>query len=169
IDQNGEDFLGDEPDWGLDLSKEFGIVWHWGRKRKSWDWPFHTVLLAWEYESLTGSWVNMDDRPTDPENWDRRPGAKRESYPFRYTLRSGRVQERSATIIQERWTRGRHILSRLGWPPRVKYAIDVEFDGEVGEREGSWKGGTIGCGYDMLPGETPLQALRRMERERTFS
>lgn len=46
--------------------------------------------------------------------------------------------------------------------------IDVEFDQEVGARKGSWKGGTIGCGYELLNGETPLQCLRRMERERKF-
>lgn len=47
-------------------------------------------------------------------------------------------------------------------------SIDVEFNAEVGERTGSWKGGCIGCGYQMNPNETPLQALRRMEAERKF-
>lgn len=161
----------DGPQWGIDLSREFGIVWNWGQKRRSWNWPFHTTLVAWEYEAEGGSWINMDQRPELPKgaDWDRRPGAKRETYPYRYVLRCGRVQERSATIIRERWTRGRHILSHLGWPSRVRHSIDVEFNGEVGEGEGSWKGGTIGCGYDMLPGETPLATLRRMERERKFS
>jgi hypothetical protein len=44
----------------------------------------------------------------------------------------------------------------------------VEFDREVGERSGTWKGGCIGCGYKMLPGETIAQAIRRMEAERVF-
>lgn len=159
----------DGPQWGFDLSREFGIVWHWGQRRKSWDWPFHTTLIAWEYEAKDGSWISMDSRPDTPDgDYDRRPGANRTVWPYRYKLRSGRVQERSATIIKERWTRGRHILSRLGWPRRVSYSIDVQFDAEVGEREGSWKGGTIGCGYEMRPGETPRETLRRMERERVF-
>ncbi len=34
---------------------------------------------------------------------------------------------------------------------------------------GSWKGGVLGCGYEMKPGETPKQTLRRMERERVFN
>ena len=46
--------------------------------------------------------------------------------------------------------------------------IDVQFDGEVGERSGSWKGGTVGCGYDKLPHESIEQCLRRMEKEREF-
>ena len=41
--------------------------------------------------------------------------------------------------------------------------------GAPGERNGSWKGGVLGCGWDMLKGETPLDTLRRMERERRFT
>jgi hypothetical protein len=44
--------------------------------------------------------------------------------------------------------------------------IKVDFDQEVGSRKGSWKGGTIGCGYDLKAGESPLEALKRMEQER---
>ena len=51
---------------------------------------------------------------------------------------------------------------------KVRIDISVEFDSEVGERKGSWKGGATGCGYEMLPDETPLECLRRMENEREF-
>lgn len=51
---------------------------------------------------------------------------------------------------------------------KTKRTIDIEFDQEVGKRKGSWKGGTIGCSYELLPNETPLQCLRRMEKEREF-
>lgn len=44
--------------------------------------------------------------------------------------------------------------------------IKIEFDQEVGKQKGSWKGGTVGCGYDLLPNETPLECLKRMERDR---
>ena len=56
------------------------------------------------------------------------------------------------------------------WPIYKWYrkSINVQFSDETGERTGSWKGGTIGCGYDMLPGETAEQTLRRMEKEREF-
>ncbi|WP_439587507.1 hypothetical protein [Hydrogenophaga sp.] len=87
-----------------------------------------------------------------------------ETYPYTYTLRSGEVQSRTATIKHERrlWTRW--------WLPfrRVSNAINVTFNDEVGERSGSWKGGCIGCGYEMQRGETPVQTLRHMERERKF-
>ena len=88
-----------------------------------------------------------------------------ESHPYNYRLRSGEVQERIATIKEERrlWTRP--------WFPhrRESRYIDIAFSDEVGERSGSWKGGVMGCGYDMLDGETPLTTLRRMEQERQFT
>lgn len=87
-----------------------------------------------------------------------------ETHPYHYRLRNEEVQQRSAKVRKESrlWTRY--------WIPWRLYreTIDVEFDDEVGERTGSWKGGTIGCGYEMKSGETPLQTLRRMERERIF-
>lgn len=44
----------------------------------------------------------------------------------------------------------------------------VEFDDEVGERTGSWKGGCTGCSYEWERNETMLSALRRMEATRKF-
>lgn len=87
-----------------------------------------------------------------------------ESHPYVYRLNSGELQHRTATIKVESRTWTRY------WIPckRVSRYIDIEFSDEVGERSGSWKGGCIGCSYDMLPGETPVQTLRRMELERKF-
>jgi hypothetical protein len=51
---------------------------------------------------------------------------------------------------------------------KVRKTIRVDFDKEVGSEKGSWKGGVLGCGYELLPGETPQQCLKRMEIERKF-
>lgn len=51
---------------------------------------------------------------------------------------------------------------------KTRKTIEVNFDKEVGKEKGSWKGGTIGCGYEMLPNESPLECLKRMESERNF-
>ena len=85
-----------------------------------------------------------------------------ETHPYRYVLRSGEVQERTATIKVEQRT---WLRPWLPWK-KVRRYIDVAFNDEVGERSGSWKGGVLGCGFNMNPGETALQALRRMEAER---
>lgn len=87
-----------------------------------------------------------------------------ETHPYTYTLKSGKLQHRTATIKVEerRWERY--------WLPtsRTRRYIDIVFNDEVGEKSGSWKGGCIGCGYDMLPNEAPVDTLRRMEAERKF-
>jgi hypothetical protein len=89
------------------------------------------------------------------------------TFDYAYTLRSGEVQHRKADVFVDRmeW--------RARWWPiipiqKVRTSINVEFDDEVGEGTGSWKGGCTGCGYDMLSLETPARTLRRMERERKF-
>lgn len=52
---------------------------------------------------------------------------------------------------------------------KKRKTIAIEFDAEVGSKKGSWKGGTIGCSYELLPNETPLECLKRMEAERDFN
>jgi len=154
--------VGDEPSWGFDLSREFGIVLNWGRHRKHWDWPFHSFTLRYEQEEQDGSWCSV----FEASRADRNP--KEESYAYTYVLKSGEVQHRTAKVHRTRHILARHILHRLGWPKRTLNSINIEFSDEVGERSGSWKGGCIGCSYTMNPGEAPLDTLRRMEAERKF-
>jgi hypothetical protein len=87
-----------------------------------------------------------------------------ETHDYVYTLKSGEVQHRKATINAESRTWARF------WLPftRTRKTIDITFSDEVGERSGSWKGGCVGCSYEMKDQETPLQTLRRMEIEREF-
>jgi len=124
------------------------LLWiRWGKDKGQRGDPHKAFYMPW-------SWKHREHKIlTEPE-----------SHPYTYTLRSGKVQNRVATIKAEsrRWTRF--------WLPykMVHQSIDIEFNDEVGERSGSWKGGCIGCSYDMLPGEAPLDTLRRMERERKF-
>jgi hypothetical protein len=89
-------------------------------------------------------------------------------YPYRYVLKDGTVQERIATVHVHRmeW---RARWWPIIWKRKVSTSIGVNFNEEVGEGSGSWKGGCTGCGYEMLPGETPEQTLRRMEIERKFT
>lgn len=117
-----------------------------------------------------------------------------ESYPFTYVLASGKIQNRIATLkIEEREWRWRWFMW-MKYPRMLRKTIDISFEyggaipryvliekrgfktpneneitGEVGERTGTWKGGTLGCGYPMLKNETPEQTLRRMEKERKFN
>lgn len=45
--------------------------------------------------------------------------------------------------------------------PKIRRSLDMRFSAEVGPEKGSWKGGTIGTGTDMLPEETCESAFRR--------
>jgi hypothetical protein len=178
---------------GLRLELEFPSDWH--EHRRAWlriglglisinfSWPWkkvvpddgqcsgprygfyffddHLVLLYGKSKGTRhdpSKFINM------PWSWRHREHkvlSEPETHPYRYTLRSGEVQERTATIYEESrlWTRY--------WLPRRLYkrSINIEFNDEVGEKTGSWKGGVLGTGFTMKQGETALQCLRRFERE----
>jgi len=45
--------------------------------------------------------------------------------------------------------------------PKVRRTLDIWFSQEVGQRKGSWKGGTIGHSVEFKPGEFPVHAFCR--------
>ncbi|CAH2606189.1 conserved protein of unknown function (plasmid) [Rhodovastum atsumiense] len=154
--------------WGFQADLGGGNVhvqWGYGHPGKVYDLPWR----AWRCERhdvlAVGGWVPC------PEIFAGRmdnPLAATETHPYRYVTDSGEVQEVTATIaVEEREWR----LSWLRWLPwvrRVSRTIEVSFSDGVGEQRGSWKGGTVGCSYEMQRGETPAECLRRMQRERRF-
>lgn len=135
----------------------------------SWYLPFFSYEFDghWIYNKKA-EWVQMRFRrgagKLDPYEF-RKTDALNYVYPYAYKLKNGTVQERTATCTIER--RKWH---RKWFPFLIKEStvIDIEFDDEVGERSGSWKGGTLGCGYELLPDETVYACLKRMEAERKF-
>lgn len=50
----------------------------------------------------------------------------------------------------------------------IRRYIEIDFKEEVGSRKGSWKGGVLGCSYNLLPGESPEDCIKRMERNKEF-
>lgn len=128
-----------------------------------WDWVRTSNLRK------DGQWEN-ESRGNKKNFWDGKWDQiiLYESFPYTYILEDGTVQNRTATIktteMEWRW----RWFKNLSLIKKVRRYIDVRFDGEVGERTGSWKGGCTGCSYDMKKGETPLQCLQRMEAERKF-
>lgn len=53
---------------------------------------------------------------------------------------------------------------------KIRRSLKIDFSGETGRRKGSWKGGTMGSGIDMLKDETHEGAFRRYcsENNMTF-
>lgn len=87
------------------------------------------------------------------------------SFPYQYKLQSGQIQQRIATIYatQMYWR-----MRGLPFIVKKNKSIEIEFNDEVGERSGTYKGGVIGCSYKMKKYESPEETLRRMEIERIF-
>jgi hypothetical protein len=150
--------------WGFSLCDD-ALHLRWNERGKVvWLPWFNKVHQRHEVRRADGSWVPFVG------SWEEKEPDGREVFtlPYTYILRNGTPQHRTATVF----------VDRRSWRPRwftwtslfenSRQSIDVEFNEEVGEQAGSWKGGCVGCGWDMLPGETAEQTLRRMERERTF-
>lgn len=160
------------PCFGYDFDnwdRSWGFYWHersfwirWGNKSFclyapwSWDHVRHEVMFP----------DGLKKPPDEP--WEKDDGRLIEEHPYTYVLRNGEIQHRVATVfIEEREWRWRW-FKWLPWPRIIRRCIDVSFDDEVGERTGSWKGGVLGCGYELLPGETMGACLKRMEKEKVF-
>lgn len=77
------------------------------------------------------------------------------------------------TFVEEREWRfgtGRFKWLSLFRRPKIRRSLEIKFSGETGRGKGSWKGGTVGHGIEMLPGDTHESAFRRYcdAREMTF-
>lgn len=170
--------------WGFSFNTDdwSSVHLNWGHRTKivhfPWAWEFvrHSVLApdgrSWIHD-IAGTRIPRDAVPIGMPQVDwfffsRDVPTWSVKLPYRYVLRSGVVQEREATIcVEEREWRWRWLMW-LPRPRKISRCISVEFSDEVGERSGSWKGGTTGCGYEMRRDETPEECLRRMEAEREF-
>lgn len=169
-----------------EISNSYGFTWRWGRDwgfgdsiHFNWGVKYKIINMPWQWTQVRHeilmadrSWrpvknIHFDDPDNSGRPWEWE-GKFIEKHPYTYLRKNGEVQNRTATIgVEVREIRWRW-FKWLPFPRIIRKAIDVAFDDEVGEHTGSWKGGTIGCGYTMKPGETPLQTLRRMETERKF-
>ncbi len=92
----------------------------------------------------------------------------------RFTFKDFDGEEITATCrIEEReWKAGDGWFSWVSLFRRNKVhrALDLVFSSEVGRRNGSWKGGTLGHGIEMEAGELHEAAFRRYcdQKELTF-
>lgn len=173
------DFNSPDKMWGFYFAENY-LVLGFDKFRKHWSIPF----ISWEYESnelldYNFNRIAIKDKSTKLgmgcHNWyngisfdetKKLEASVSKEFDYQYKLKRGEVQKRKASVFVTRMTHHRKWLPFL---KRVVTSISVNFNDEVGERSGSWKGGVLGCGYDLLPNETPEQCLRRMESERVFN
>lgn len=164
--------------WGIGLY-ERSLMLSWGNKVKF-------VYLPWMYDHCQTEVMLQDDSFVRFERWNGKGETPepatifRQVHPYTYVMKrilshdskdaNECVQRRKATVTVKRrsWCWRGWPFRLLRWPRKTSTTIDVQFDDEVGDKSGSWKGGCVGCDYELKADETPVECLRRMERERTF-
>lgn len=150
------------------LSVHYGPQTHDSDTTKSWGY-----FLPWKdwrhvrhsYYGLQGERVADEPIGRFFDTYDERKRIQASIPTRRFLFRDYDGEEIVATArIEERqWERGTKWCQWLSWfwPSRIRRSLDLEFSKEVGPEKGSWKGGTIGHGIDMLPGELHEAAFRR--------
>lgn len=135
-----------------------------------------TVTMPWDYD-----WVRTSLLLKDQKSWAHSIKGSRNSFyedqwqnpdlvfieTHPYVDKSDGTTVNATIRVEEREWRPR----AFKWTKlftKVRKTIDVKFSGEVGREKGSYKGGCVGCGYEIRPNETPLECLKRMEAERSF-
>jgi len=164
----------DCPKWGIAIHNNTFWVYKGGKGNMNGGNRWWTAYMPWSYQWVRTSYLRKDGTWEHESEGNRKdmyeekwlPIIWNETYDYTYVLKSGTVQKRKALlkVVEREWRW--HWFKWLPLTKMVRKTIDITFDDEVGERTGSWKGGTLGCGYNMKKGELPEQTLRRMEKER---
>jgi hypothetical protein len=83
-----------------------------------------------------------------------------EDFDYERITASTKIEERE-WLFGEGWFKWLSLFRK----PKVRRSLAIEFSKETGKRKGSWKGGTLGHGIEMLPGELHEAAFKRYCRE----
>ncbi len=166
----------DCPKWGIGYHSQTFWIHRGGKGNMQGGSKWWTINMPWQFQWVRTSKLKKDGSWEHELKGDRKSFYKdewrdilwSENYPYTYALKSCEIQNRIATVGVEEMEWRWHWFKWLGFPRKIRSSITIKFNEEVGERTGSWKGGTVGCGYELLRNETPLQSLRRMEQNRKF-
>lgn len=164
------------PKWGISYHNNTFWIYRGGKGNMNGGTKWWTINMPWQYDWVRtsalrkdGTWeheTKRDEKNFYEDKW--KDILWIEAHPYTCVLKSGEIQEVLATIkVEEREWR-QLWLKWTSFNNRVRKTIDVDFNDEVGEKRGTWKGGCTGCNYLMKHGELPIQTLRRMEKERKF-
>lgn len=160
----------EERTWGISYYKyDHSIYLQYGKKYKF-------IPMPWVYRFYNRSillkdnmWIQKLDKNIDiyDDKWNKLK--YKEIHQYTYKLKNGKIQKTIATIgVYEMEWRMKFLYWTKLFNKKHKY-IDINFDKEIGERTGTWKGGVVGTSFKMLDNETPLQTLKRMERNKKFN
>jgi hypothetical protein len=166
---NGGGF--DGPKYGFSFAVAgtwaFELHTYWRNKSKwfhpPWGWNKRKADYLREYLTEDERWLPYAVMPKSYDPTRQGAPAWQREWPFHYMTVGGEAQHVTATVTRNR-TRSTYRILGIPVRRRVSHTIEVEFSQEVGNQRGSWKGGVVGCGENMRPGEHPRATLQRMQR-----
>lgn len=136
-------------------------------------WSTHLPWTQWRFIRISmydtaGAhfWTQLDsERGKGINSFDAQHQAKQDvpKVAFRFIDYDG-AEIIATTHIEEReWKRGEKWCKWLSlfYRPLIRRSLAIDYSAEVGPRKGSWKGGTMGTGINMLPGELHDDAFIR--------
>jgi peptide methionine sulfoxide reductase MsrB len=101
----------------------------------------------------------------DKSAWEARQAVKQALSKVYFQIEDydGEIITASTHIEEREWRFGTGWFSWLSLfsRPKIRKSLDINFSSEVGKEKGSWKGGTLGHGIEMLPNETHEAAFKR--------
>jgi len=164
----------DPPKWGISIHNNTLWIYkggkgNWSGGNKWWTWYIPFVTKDWVRTSLLlkdDTWEH--EYPGKKKDfYEKEWESKRKQFEYDYTdSYDGEVIPTMIYIEEREWR-----PKWLKWTKLfaiIDTSINISFSKEVGNKKGSWKGGTLGCSYKILPNEHPLDCLKRMEKERKF-
>lgn len=164
----------DSPKWGIAIHNNTFWIYRGGEGNdnggnKWWTWYIPFITKDWVRTSILlkdDTWEHETDKISKSfyeDEWK----AKQKSWTYDYTDKyDGEIIPTTIYVTEREWR-----PKWLKWTKLfaiTRRTIDIHFSKEVGNRKGSWKGGCTRCDYELLPNETPIDCIKRMEKEREF-
>lgn len=164
----------DPPKYGFAIHNATVWIYRGGKGNfnggnKWWTWHIPFLTKKWVRTSILlkdGTWEH--ETPEAKKNfYTEMWKSKQRSWDYNYTDSfDGEIIPTTVYVDEREWR-----PKWLTWTKlfaKISKTIDVHFSKEVGKGKGSWKGGTLRCGYEMRPNETAIECLMRMEKERVL-
>lgn len=128
-------------------------------------WHFHRHAFRGVENEILGEWIEPRRRKGIGSRFDEQYAFKKQMPKVEFEIEDFDGERiKATTCIEEReytFGEGSFQWLRLFRRNRVYRSLDLSFDKEMGPEKGSWKGGTMGHGIEMLPGELHEAAFRR--------
>ena len=162
------------PKWGIAIHNNTFWIYRGGNGNmkggnKWWTWEIPFFTKKWVRTSILlkdGTWEHETPKKSESfyeDKWKE----KQMSWSYDYVDSYDNTIIPTTIYVEEREWRPKWLMfTRLF--AGVRRSIDVHFSKECGRGKGSWKGGTLGCGYELRKNEHPIDCIKRMEKEYKF-